>query len=217
MGEESERGGLIVLPSLPRLLSDSEDTRTGVVRALGEQYQRLLQSAPRAMTGFLAPYRGERASESWELAPARRSGSAGEAPPATDPSDGCPRLMMGPPGFWQCGHCQFTAEDSGMDETLTIQTTDDDTLGIAVKALWDWHEKSDRGSPYFYKCKICNQRQRSLTLRELGDHISHQHTTDDVLHVLGDDARFLYLERPEDKEPMSAFSHEILYSSTPGS
>ena len=43
---ESAKDGTVILPSLPVMLSTSENTRTEVVTALGKQYQRLLQSAP---------------------------------------------------------------------------------------------------------------------------------------------------------------------------
>jgi hypothetical protein len=43
---ESSSTGTIILPSLPIMLSSSEDTRKGVVTTLGEQYQRMLQAKP---------------------------------------------------------------------------------------------------------------------------------------------------------------------------
>lgn len=43
---ESSSSVALVIPNLPILLSTSEDTRTGVVVALSQQYQRLLQAKP---------------------------------------------------------------------------------------------------------------------------------------------------------------------------
>lgn len=43
---ESNASNGLVLPSLPAIYSTSEDTRKGVVSALGQQYQRMVQARP---------------------------------------------------------------------------------------------------------------------------------------------------------------------------
>jgi hypothetical protein len=190
------------------MLSSSEDTRTGVVAALGEQYQRFMQSAPLALAGFWAPHRQQRALEPREVVSVQQSRPIDEISPAPSTSNCCPGpLMWDSLGSWLCRHCLFRAEDPGVDHTLTIETTDEDTLGIAVKALWNWHVKCDRvgRGEYSYNCQICTPRVHSSTLKELTDHISNRHTTDDVLRVLGDHTKFLYLESlGDDKEPISS-------------
>jgi hypothetical protein len=50
MMTESNVSGTITMPSLPIMLSTSEDTRAGVVVALGEQYQKMSQAVPLSRT-----------------------------------------------------------------------------------------------------------------------------------------------------------------------
>lgn len=51
---ESSSASVLVLPSLPAIYSTSEDTRKGVVSALAQQYQRMVQARPLTGTRTLS-------------------------------------------------------------------------------------------------------------------------------------------------------------------
>lgn len=50
---DSSTDSIITLPSLPTILASSEENRVGVVGAIGEQYQRMLQAQPLISSLFL--------------------------------------------------------------------------------------------------------------------------------------------------------------------
>lgn len=76
---ESSSTGTIILPSLPIMLSSSEDTRKGVVTTLGEQYQRMLQAQPLQTTMSTGVGRGTsaRQKKSFFAKPAEMTNSGG--------------------------------------------------------------------------------------------------------------------------------------------
>jgi hypothetical protein len=76
---ESSSTGTIILPSLPIMLSNSEDTRKGVVTTLGEQYQRMLQARPLQATLSAGVGRGTSTlqNKSFFAKPAEKTNSGG--------------------------------------------------------------------------------------------------------------------------------------------
>ncbi|PMD40909.1 hypothetical protein L207DRAFT_583082 [Hyaloscypha variabilis F] len=64
---ESNGSNALVLPSLPKIYSTSEDTRKGVVSALAQQYQRMVQARPLMGTRTLSgAYLSRVLSDSWQ-------------------------------------------------------------------------------------------------------------------------------------------------------
>ncbi|KAH7348860.1 hypothetical protein BKA65DRAFT_477243 [Rhexocercosporidium sp. MPI-PUGE-AT-0058] len=69
---ESGTEGVVVLPGLPGMLSDSEGTRTGAVRTMAEQYQRMMQARPLySSILFSSRSRSDRTPASWNLSSSR--------------------------------------------------------------------------------------------------------------------------------------------------
>jgi hypothetical protein len=156
---ESNTSTGIVIPSLPNVLATSDETRWGVITALGQQYQRMAQSQQignnPSPTITLPP---------WDTLLTSRpilTTSAATTPIPKRTPGYCHGLEeVSYADFSRCSTCNYEG-NLGHWFLLKVRTKDKVSAAISLEAIWDWHLPvaavvNVRNA--WFGCKCCDHR-----------------------------------------------------------